>query len=450
MHPRYAEDDAHWRRFLFYGYPGVQEWRGHVARLPTSRDRILTIKNISIDIINAACAAIIEELKNDRSVIANLEIHCSLNDLIADLNAEFVIRMLACRGWVNMIGLNYSLKISVESLEQQTLTLAGIVITDNTQHLWQELADWFAAKYLAFTMKDNRQQAYKKNRLGYYPFLDFNDRLFWLYTDVRQLDVLMPYRQMSRIINQRIKMHERREDNAVFVLEPDADDDLLLQPPAPLRAKKISTMGSSVSLFPQPSAPPLNVKPSAPPEEKPIEPSAPPLTDDELSETSEESERSEFQCPLTFSKMKTPVICTLDGISYEASVLQAAMLKYGRTPTNIPVAEHDIPKVIILNTNLQNAIKRYRANESERICYQCPITGQIMQEAVFCTLDKLSYEQAAIEDYLSKHGETPGGIKLPDGITLDAVLIPNRTLRKAIDSYQKPHLDNMQKSTMRP
>lgn len=192
-------------------------------------------------------------------------------------------------------------------------------------------------------------------------------------------------------------------------------------------AQAIQHAVASAPLPPQPSAPPFV--------------SAPPLTEDEFSRSSEDNARMEFECPVSVSRMKAPAICLLDGVSYEAARLQESMTKYGKTPTNISVALQDIPKVMRLNTNLMNAIRCYNNGESEDECYRCPITKSIMRSAMFCVLDKLSYEESAISAYLQKHNETPSGIKMPDNLEINDVLCPNRTLRMAIERYLKETVD---------
>lgn len=458
MHAKYSAHDTLWRRFLIYDYPGVNEIRKSVAKLSTSRERVLAIKDVSHDIINATCTAIILELLSGIHGRVDLEHETALEAIKQELFTEFGIRLRVSEGWASQIGMDISLKLSVARLEQQIGKFNQLPVTDESQKLWQELADWFSGKHLAFAWKNGVRQKFKKNRLGHYPFLDANDRIFWLFYGVRQLDLIMPYRRISRIIQQRIHMHENHQDDQALVLEPDTEEVFLPQP----SKKKLSAhrhrmiqspKPSAPPLEPQPSAPPLEPQPSAPPlEEKPATPatphiivptvaaSAPPLTDDDISESSESSENStrpEFECPLTHSKMKSPAICTLDGISYEAQWLQKTLEMHGRTPTNIPVAREKIAMIMRLNTNLKNAIKRYRNDEPEEICYCCPITKHIMREAVFCTLDNLSYEKEALREYLTTHGKTPNGIPLPDGVKTDDVIVPNITLRKAIETYQQ-------------
>lgn len=140
--------------------------------------------------------------------------------------------------------------------------------------------------------------------------------------------------------------------------------------------------------------------------------------------------------------MQHAVICTLDGISYEASFLQASLELHGRTPTNIPVARGNIANALYPNTNLQNAINCYNKGEPEEECYRCEITGRTMQSAVFCKLDQHSYDETAIREYLQTHRQTPSGITLRDGIQIDDVLVPNLALRNAIGSYNQLENNN--------
>lgn len=58
-----------------------------------------------------------------------------------------------------------------------------------------------------------------------------------------------------------------------------------------------------------------------------------------------------------------------------------------------------------------------------------------MEVAVFCTLNNLSYEREAIFKFLTQQRQTPDGIKLPEGVGADSVLVANLALRKVIESH---------------
>jgi hypothetical protein len=360
-------------------YPNALDVRSNIASLTTSHSRIMAVKDLRHDLTNAICIWIIEDLIKITSThsLPQLRALCGLE---MHMRHESRLRLQAEAGSLNLMGTKLSAGITVNMLKKLAANFTLNEVPDDARLLWQELADWFCGKYQSIASKTNRREI-KRNLIGSYPFIDTDDRIFWLFTNTKLFDFTMPLYQVAGIINQRI-----------------------------------------ASLYP--------VLPCAPPQE--IEASAPPLTDNELSETSESSVRPEFECPLTLKTMKAPAICTLDGISYEAAVLQACIERHDKTPTNIFVDKTNIHNIILLNINLQHAIQHYRADESEVDCYCCTITGELMKEAMFCTLDRISYDKIAIHKYLTQHKSTPGGMLLPDNKQAHEVLVPNITLRNAI------------------
>ena len=377
-------------------YPGAPELRARIAALPTTHARALVIKDLSQDVILSMCRWVLEDLI--KQLLANGEYSSTrvglfLENIRFDLRKEFSFAYHARNGWTNMINRKVSLAGCVRNLNSQIEFLEQhLRISDASLTSWQELSDWFIGRYYAAAYKDGNLKHYRKNRFGNYPYLDMDDRFFWLFSTIKKLDLIMPYYQISTIIDQRIKAH-----------------------------------ALPAVVHPQPSAPPLEP-----------EPVAPPLTDSEVSEsdTSESKARGEFECPITMRTMKAAAICLLDGCSYEAAVLQASIEMSGMTPTRIPVSNDDIFKVMSFNVNLQQAINSYRANKSEEASYRCTVTGEIMRDAVFCVLDKKSYDAVGIRGFLSANKKTPDGTLLPDGVNIDDVLIANRALRKAIETYQ--------------
>lgn len=185
--------------------------------------------------------------------------------------------------------------------------------------------------------------------------------------------------------------------------------------------RKLAPSVKHVSLFPAASAPPLSVSDIS-----------------EVDEVCEDNLRTEFECPITLRTMRAPVICTLDGISYHGPALHQSLEKFRSTPSGINLAHHSIDEVMRLNSTLQNAINHYLAGDrkAEADCYICPLSGSVMHNAVFCTLDKLSYDVESIQRYLEQHGKTPSGCLLAEGKSAKDVLVPNIALRKAIENYE--------------
>lgn len=72
-----------------------------------------------------------------------------------------------------------------------------------------------------------------------------------------------------------------------------------------------------------------------------------------------------------------------------------------------------------------------------------------MEVAVFCTLNNLSYEREAIFKFLTQQRQTPDGIKLPEGVGADSVLVANLALRKVIESHPPPSSSQIQKSRIK-
>ena len=71
----------------------------------------------------------------------------------------------------------------------------------------------------------------------------------------------------------------------------------------------------------------------------------------------------DFKCPITLSIMNNPVICTLDGKTYEKSAIEQWLAMKKTSPLNrakIPVGK-SIEDVLIPNRNLKAVIERFLA-----------------------------------------------------------------------------------------
>lgn len=64
--------------------------------------------------------------------------------------------------------------------------------------------------------------------------------------------------------------------------------------------------------------------------------------------------------------------------------------------------------------------------------YLCPISYEIMEDPVIC-VDGNSYERCAIEEWFKNHNTSP----LTGLVLSSIVLIPNRTLKRAIIQFQQ-------------
>lgn len=70
----------------------------------------------------------------------------------------------------------------------------------------------------------------------------------------------------------------------------------------------------------------------------------------------------------------------------------------------------------------------------------CPITLEVMTKPYICTIDGNSYEEKDIREALNKFRRTPlTNIPMKANQTVDEVLIINRNLTMAIDSFRKEH-----------
>ncbi len=298
-------------RFLFHMYPGAIEIRSHIQSLPTSQARIMAIQGLDHIMINAVCALILADLRPSTNSIESFR----LTGLDMHLNHEYSLRFRMEEGLLNLMGTKADAGITVNMLRKVANKFQLSDISEAARPLWQELSDWFCGKYEALASKTGRR-VIRHNLITGYPFVDLNDRLFWLFTNIKQLDLAMPYYKIAGIINQRIS---------------------ILYPPVP-------------------SAPPADIELLTPPAD--IAPLAPPLTEGEISETSESSKRPEFECPLTLTMMKAAAICLRDGCSYEAAILQQTIEKFGITPSNIKVDKNDLPNLMLLNLNPKSIIAK--------------------------------------------------------------------------------------------
>lgn len=66
----------------------------------------------------------------------------------------------------------------------------------------------------------------------------------------------------------------------------------------------------------------------------------------------------------------------------------------------------------------------------------CPITLELMDDPVFCTLDCNTYERAPITSWLEKNRRTPTNEMMEASQTVADVLRPNRKLKEAIEEYR--------------
>lgn len=421
-------------------------------------------------------------------VVYDLNTNWALQNILMAVRQEFNVRLQIKDGWGSVLGKKISLGVEVRSLNMQLEKLTDTVVSYVTLPFWEELAVWFAARYYKLAFKDGKRINVKKKALGNYPFLDLNDRIFWLFTDVKQLDLATVYFQISRMITQRVTMHVRGEDEMPFVLEPVQDEYLFNEyrrkyfgqqfVPLPRRKQRAMDIASAlplteddaseaselhsrseiendiplvrIGIFPRPSAPPKTNSSISEASEVPSKYRHPAPSAPQLSQSSESGERrSEFECIVTGEMMKTAVICIRDGCTYEDDVIRKIIIKMHKTPTNIPVNADEIETVIRPNITLQNAMNCYLAQQFEADCYRCPITGKYMEDAMFCTLDNLSYEKDAIVELLTNQRQTPDGIELPDGVGADSVLVANLTLRKVIESHMRLEQKTTQSNTLR-
>lgn len=77
-----------------------------------------------------------------------------------------------------------------------------------------------------------------------------------------------------------------------------------------------------------------------------------------------------------------------------------------------------------------------RVDEKCPAAFLCPITQELMEFPVLCTLDGQSYEKRAVKLWLEKHGTSPlTRAALAAGQSVDSVLFPNRSLQEAIESF---------------
>lgn len=72
--------------------------------------------------------------------------------------------------------------------------------------------------------------------------------------------------------------------------------------------------------------------------------------------------------------------------------------------------------------------------------FECPITQDVMVKPVMLITDGRSYEELAIKDWLMKHNTSPyNRAPIPAGMTVDQVLVFNRTLADSIDEFKQEH-----------
>ncbi|HHF7375760.1 U-box domain-containing protein [Legionella bozemanae] len=72
--------------------------------------------------------------------------------------------------------------------------------------------------------------------------------------------------------------------------------------------------------------------------------------------------------------------------------------------------------------------------------FECPITGELMNEPVILLLDEQTYEKSAVLKWLQKERNAPMNRKeLKPNQRPEDVIIPNRTLASAIDEFKQEH-----------
>jgi hypothetical protein len=82
----------------------------------------------------------------------------------------------------------------------------------------------------------------------------------------------------------------------------------------------------------------------------------------------------------------------------------------------------DAEKAVVCHEEMEREVPKH---------FICPITQEIMQDPVI-GLDGNSYERSAIEKWLAKETTSPLTRE-----PMSNILIPNRQLKEAIDSYKK-------------
>jgi U-box domain len=151
-----------------------------------------------------------------------------------------------------------------------------------------------------------------------------------------------------------------------------------------------------------------------------------------------------FICPISLKTMENPVLCTLDGISYEEREIREWLKKNRSSPLTSQTMTllTSIDDILHKNSALKEAIKvgLYPNAQSEREIPQsfiCPISRETMENPVLCTLDGISYEEREIRKWLEENGTTPFTRQsMIPGTSIDDVLQKNITLKEAIEEFK--------------
>ncbi len=92
---------------------------------------------------------------------------------------------------------------------------------------------------------------------------------------------------------------------------------------------------------------------------------------------------------------------------------------------------------LFAQSKLSNSIAK---NDRPPEAYICPITQEIMKEAVLCTLDGYTYERSAITVWLNQHRTSPMTREaLQPDQTVENVLKVNRAIVTAIEEYNEKY-----------
>ena len=155
-----------------------------------------------------------------------------------------------------------------------------------------------------------------------------------------------------------------------------------------------------------------------------------------------------YICPITGKIMVNPVLCTLDGRTYEYSAIKQKL----ETKNEQRLRGHgDVDKVLLKNRALKSSIERFHKSEQGTDIpneYICPITQEIMKNPVICTLDEQTYEYTAIKQWLDTHKNSPiNRKKMADNENIGEILVKNSALKEDIKDFCA-NKDNTQNSTI--
>lgn len=139
-----------------------------------------------------------------------------------------------------------------------------------------------------------------------------------------------------------------------------------------------------------------------------------------------------FLCAISGDVMQDPVIGS-DGLNYERSAIEAALIANPYSTTGIPMAIDDLYP----NRALKELIEAWQSPAESREApsqYDCPISYELMDDPVIAP-DGHTYERTVIEGMIDRNAPSPF---TREAMTKES-LRPNHALRELITTWKEKH-----------